>query len=637
MITDYNLVVETVRERIPDATRNPNGYVFQRLGLKSKSQWSDIKNGRKPLPEKYHGPMELLQQELGLVNGTEHHVEALAPEPEPAAAVEVLVVEPAAMPEPEPERATTSEPVTALEPEPAAAVEALAVEPAAAPEPGHDDMEEGTVDVEDVDLDALVEEGEAWVAAAIEESPALSLNGVAGLFEHLIQQGADDAVRGRVIRAIKEHWPGEDANALKAMWRDAENALASTDDLEETDSEAALLEKLNIPVVEPWAEPVDGLALAAELEATVRTYITASEGDYTIVPLWVFHSYAIPEGLFRVTPRLAITSPQKGCGKTTLLDIVMEVSYRGITTSDVSNAVFFRVTEKLKASVGIDERDRGSRKELDTLINDGWSARRRGGVMRMDKGSDDTLSVSVYRVFVPVALAGIGGVGSDTLRDRCVEVRLHRQTEEEAKPKLTDAALEAMLPLASRLLRWISDHRDALLTAPRMADIPGMTNRALDNWSVLFAIAYTLGGEWPGRVIRAASALVDQQVTSVPDTNGIELVTDIIRIAEDHARRRQVEGGWSALSFPSDDLVKRLHALDDGKWKEMGDSGRQVLTANKMARLLHPFGIRPDRLERAVRGRRVSGGPRGQARGYRMSDFREVRVRYIRDQDVGEL
>ena len=70
---------------------------------------------------------------------------------------------------------------------------------------------------------------------------------------------------------------------------------------------------------EPWPEPVNGAELLDELAATYRRYVVLPEHADIALALWTVHAYSYDYG--RCTPILALTSPQKRCGKTTLLSV----------------------------------------------------------------------------------------------------------------------------------------------------------------------------------------------------------------------------------------------------------------------------------------------------------------------------
>jgi hypothetical protein len=69
------------------------------------------------------------------------------------------------------------------------------------------------------------------------------------------------------------------------------------------------------------------------------------------------------------------------------------------------------------------------------------------------------------------------------------------------------------------------------------------------------------------------------------------------------------EGG---VEISSADLVKALVALEGRPWAEMGKNGKP-LTQNRLARMLKPLGIAPDRID-----------PKTRVRGYKLSQFEEA-------------
>ena len=65
--------------------------------------------------------------------------------------------------------------------------------------------------------------------------------------------------------------------------------------------------------IEPWASPVDGAELLTETCAAIRQYLVLPSGSAETLALWAVHTHAFK--YFGYTPRLAITSPEKGLRK----------------------------------------------------------------------------------------------------------------------------------------------------------------------------------------------------------------------------------------------------------------------------------------------------------------------------------
>src|ERR1043166_5873293 len=69
--------------------------------------------------------------------------------------------------------------------------------------------------------------------------------------------------------------------------------------------------------LQPWLEPVNGKDLLDELSLVLRRFVLLPRRAEEILALWVLHTYAFE--LRDVTTYLGIESPEKRCGKTTLL------------------------------------------------------------------------------------------------------------------------------------------------------------------------------------------------------------------------------------------------------------------------------------------------------------------------------
>src|SRR5205823_1722053 len=100
---------------------------------------------------------------------------------------------------------------------------------------------------------------------------------------------------------------------------------------------------LELQSPEPWPEPVHGASLLSEMIAAIKGYMVMPEGAAELVALWVLALHALE--VFQIFPRLAITSPERRCGKTTLLDMTGRLVPRPLLTSNVTPAAVFRAIE----------------------------------------------------------------------------------------------------------------------------------------------------------------------------------------------------------------------------------------------------------------------------------------------------
>jgi hypothetical protein len=69
-----------------------------------------------------------------------------------------------------------------------------------------------------------------------------------------------------------------------------------------------------------WSDPVDGGALITDIETIISAHAVLPEGATVAMAIWILHTYGLSAAA--ITPRLAILSPTKRCGKTTVLKLL---------------------------------------------------------------------------------------------------------------------------------------------------------------------------------------------------------------------------------------------------------------------------------------------------------------------------
>ena len=358
------------------------------------------------------------------------------------------------------------------------------------------------------------------------------------------------------------------------------------------------------PELDPWPEPVDGSALLDDLAATIRRYLVLEGTAADAVALWIMHTYAIDAAY--VSPRLAITSPEKRCGKTTLLTLLRALVAKPLATANVTAAVLFRAIEAVKPTLLIDEADTfiGGADGLRGIINAGHS-RGTATVLRSAPDGGDGWEPRGFNVWGALAIAMIGRPHG-TIEDRSINVALRRRRPDETVQQLRIDRLHQLAPLGRRAARWADDHHAALSQAD--PDVPAeLHDRAADNWRPLLAIADAVGSEWPQRARRAALALTCDGATD-GDASGIALLADLRELFAMEPR---------GVLFTAE-IVTALHGREDRPWAEY-QRGRPI-TAHQVAALLRPLGVSTNQTVR--RGQRT-------AKGYRGKDFADAWARYL--------
>ncbi len=359
---------------------------------------------------------------------------------------------------------------------------------------------------------------------------------------------------------------------------------------------------LELPVIEPWPEPVNGAELLDDICTAICRYLVLPDGSAETLALWVVHTHAFD--CFGHTPRLAITSPEKGCGKTTTLDIVGEFVARPLPTSNATTAAIFRTVEKVAPTILIDEADTylKDNEELRGILNAGH---RRGGQIIRTVGDDH--EPRQFSTWAPAAIAMIGRL-PDTLEDRSVSVMLRRRRPTESVEQFRSDRAQDLKQLARKVARWCDDNRQRFIVAD--PDTGTLANRSADNWRPLFVIADIAGGRWP----RDARAIAEAtQIEKQDQSRRTMVLGDIRDIFEARSGEDRIA---------STELAALLGDMESRPWSEWRNG--KPITAAALARLLAPFGIAPRTIRDGVY----------TFKGYLQTDFIEAFESYLADQTV---
>src|SRR5260370_37414900 len=71
--------------------------------------------------------------------------------------------------------------------------------------------------------------------------------------------------------------------------------------------------------------------------------------EYIAGALWVLHTHLFDR--FTISPRLAFTSPVRGCGKTTALAVIEQLAYRPERMDGATPAVLFHLIDLLHGTL----------------------------------------------------------------------------------------------------------------------------------------------------------------------------------------------------------------------------------------------------------------------------------------------
>jgi putative DNA primase/helicase len=352
---------------------------------------------------------------------------------------------------------------------------------------------------------------------------------------------------------------------------------------------------------EPWPEPVAGAGLLDELAATFAHYVALPDGAAAVLALWTLHAHA--HAAAAISPILALTSPERRCGKSTTLHLLSALVPRPLPASSISPAALFRAVERYTPALLLDEADtvfgpKGN-EDLRCILN---AAHMRAGAVVIRTVGDD-FEPRTFSTWCPKAVALIGELPA-TLADRALVLRMRRRRADEQVAKLRLDRLSDLEPLRRQAWRWGQDQVATLkVMDPPVPD--ELHDRAADNWRPLLAIADACGGPWPERA-RAAARILAGVTTDADGAPGVQLLGDV--------RALFAERGVDRLS--SADVVEALVQREDRPWPEW--HGRP-LTKRGLARVLGRFGIAPKKIRLGT----------GVLQGYQLDQFGDTFSRYL--------
>jgi len=213
--------------------------------------------------------------------------------------------------------------------------------------------------------------------------------------------------------------------------------------------------------ITPWDTPVAGSLLLQDLARLISRHVILPKWGAETLALWTLHTHVFH--LRHVSTYIGLESPEKRCGKTTLLGVLSQLVNRPVVAANISSSAFFRVIEEVQPTLLIDEADTFLRanEEIRGILNSGYT-RQTAYVVRVHRNasSDDSApssNLATFSSWCPKIIAAIGHL-PETLADRCILIRMHRKTSTETCERL--ARLDTT-DLRRQCARFALDFADA--------------------------------------------------------------------------------------------------------------------------------------------------------------------------------
>jgi hypothetical protein len=345
------------------------------------------------------------------------------------------------------------------------------------------------------------------------------------------------------------------------------------------------------------AEPLDPTETVLGLVTSAfKTYLAVNSHEYVALALWAMHTHVYDR--YMVTPRLLLTSPVRGCGKSVGLDVLSRLVARAELTDNITAAAVYDTIDRLTCTLLMDEFDNqelATKAAMRAVLNAGY---RYGRKIHRGVGKNRR----AYRVFAPIAIAAIGTL-SLPLMSRSIVIRMQRNDRWHELRRFDFNNTGDLDRVYVQIRDWA---RHVKLNAdPQLP--PELVDRLADNWRPLIAIADSFGPEW-GRIARltAVHFAKDWREEDVP----VLLLHSI----------REVFDALGVDRITGKALLEALHRLEEAGWSEFtgvkGDRPPHKLRNSELRAMLRMFGIE-SRVVWPAKG--VPGDRSG--RGYYRSDF----------------
>jgi hypothetical protein len=398
------------------------------------------------------------------------------------------------------------------------------------------------------------------------------------------------------------HFGNLSKKVLKRLLQSRFNDLKK--DREKELSEWQSQSRASTPQPPPWRGAEDPVPHLGNLvHSALRKYVEGSQEQLVAITLWIIHTHIFDQ--YEVTPRLILFSPAPGCGKSTALKFIEHVAARGMRLGNVTAAAMARLIDSERATLLLDEGDNleaAAKPLMRAVLNDGH-----------ERGAPRLIVLNgrleKQNLFAPLAIATLTTLPASFL-SRAIRISMTRATAKLERLDTHDQGVMNILKVVRGEIEWWVPQATLALD-PSLPK--GLHNRQADNWRPLVAIADALGGEWGKAARRAAMVLTKDRSDEAPS------ITLLIDIRETFHRR-------ACTRITSADLIEELVAIESSPWAEwrglQDNQQARPLTRNELARLLHPFKIRPRTIWPASR---VGSSSRGKsAKGYLKEQFQEA-------------
>lgn len=336
-----------------------------------------------------------------------------------------------------------------------------------------------------------------------------------------------------------------------------------------------------IPNTTPYHEPITGQELYKALYGLIDDFMVIDEPYKVVFVLWVIFTYLLDHAEF--APLVWITSPEKQCGKSTLLGLFARVADKAITANSITPSALQRVVEKYRPCLLIDEIDANLDKNSPIwgVINGGHS---KTANIAIKCNSDNGNALEAFSAYGAKVICGIGANLPAPTISRAIRFVLRRKTKDDKPTKrfiLKNLPYAQTDTLKRKIKRWTMDNAEQI--AGVNIPIFDINDRDYDNWEFLLQIASVLGVY--DVAVRACLEICQQEKEPTQNERLLDNIREVMskktKLKSDWLLNELIENtDWEWANYNGYNMPMNKHQLL-GKLKTFGIIQRPINDGNQ--------------------------------------------------------
>ena len=258
---------------------------------------------------------------------------------------------------------------------------------------------------------------------------------------------------------------------------------------------------------------VDGALLIDELETFFAARAHLPQGAALVLSYFALNTWTFR--LFDTVPYLLLESAVPGCGKSTVIRLLSEISCRSRRANSLSEAVMFRLIDTEAPTLLIDEAEtidgRSERAEaLRAIAHEGY---KQGGQVPRCEGDDH--EVRWFDVYCPKTFAAIGGL-TGALLDRCLVIHIEKAPKDSIRKSTRRRALHRdvrhlVVQLEAYALQCSDPLRRLYDAEPDCGYWPWIMDREAELWGPLLIHARLAGPDAEGKLLSVVDKFSEEK------------------------------------------------------------------------------------------------------------------------------